>query len=166
MNPGHPARAGEGTLGHDVPVRRDAARDGDTVGTARSNRVKAAVGTVSLTGAAMGFLAGCGSDDREAQRVYCVDQQDKVVDDDECERAERNGGFVGGLPFFFLLGGFGGNRYSPGQVIPQRYTTGAQRIGVADSTARRNAGLPTNGKVTSGSRVTGGIGSGGGGGGS
>lgn len=129
--------------------------------------MKAALGTVSLTGAAMGFLAACGSDDREdAQRVYCVDQQDRVVDEDECERAERSGGFVGGLPFFFLLSSFGGNRYAPGQVIPQRYTQGAQRIGVGDTTARRNAGLPTTGRVTSGQRVTGGIGSGGGGGGS
>ena len=134
--------------------------------TSRSNRVKAAVGTVTLTSAAMGFLAGCGTDDRDAERVYCVDQQDKVVDDDQCERAERGGGFVGGLPFFFLVGGFGGNRYSSGQVIPSRYSGGAQRFGVADTTARRNAGLPGSGKVTSGSRITGGIGSGGGGGGS
>ena len=129
--------------------------------------MKAAVGTVSLTGAAMGFLAACGSDDREqAQRVYCVDQQDKVVDEDECERAERSGGSLGALPFFFLLSSFGGNRYSPGLVIPSRYTQGAQRVGVGDATARRNAGLPSTGRVTSGQRVTGGIGSGGGGGGS
>jgi hypothetical protein len=138
------------------------------VSTSRSNRVKAAIGTVSLTGAAMGFMTGCGSgaEDTDAERVYCVDEQDRVVDEDECERAERSGGFVGGLPFFFLLSSFGGNRYAPGQVIPQRYTQGAQRIGVGDTTARRNAGLPDRGRVTSGQRVTGGIGSGGGGGGS
>jgi hypothetical protein len=137
------------------------------VSTSRSNRVKAAVGTVSLTGAAMGFLAACGSDDREdAQRVYCVDQQDKVVDEDECERAERGGGSLGGLPFFFLLSSFGGHRYSPGQVIPAQYSSGARRVGVSDAAGRRSAGLPSTGRVTSGQRITGGIGSRGGGGGS
>jgi hypothetical protein len=139
------------------------------VSTSRSNRVKAAIGTVSLSGAAMGFLAACGTgndDQNDAQRVYCVDEQDKVVDDAQCEEAERNGGFIGGLPFFFLLGGFGGNRYSPGQTIPRQYTDGATRVNPSDTNARSRSGLPSNGKVTSGSRISGGIGSGGGGGGS
>jgi hypothetical protein len=139
------------------------------VSTSRSNRVKAAIGTVSLSGAAMGFLAACGTgnDDRnDAQRVYCVDEQDTVVDDAQCEEAERNGGFIGGLPFFFLLGGFGGNRYSPGQTIPRQYTDGATRVNPSDTNARSRSGLPSNGKVASGSRISGGIGSGGGGGGS
>jgi hypothetical protein len=138
------------------------------VSTSRSNRVKAAISTVSLTGAAMGFLAACGSgdDENDAHRVYCVDEQDKVVNDDQCEEAERHGGFVGGLPFFFLVGGFGGNRYSVGQSIPRQYTTAANRVNPSDSTARRSAGLPNTGKVASGSRISGGIGSGGGGGGS
>jgi hypothetical protein len=133
------------------------------VSTSRSNRVKAAVSTVSLTGAAMGFLTACGNDN-DAHRVYCVDGQDKVVDEAQCQEAERHGGFIGGLPFFFLIGGFGGNRYSVGQTIPRQYTTGANRVNPSDTTARRSAGLPTNGKVTSGSRVSGGIGSGSGGG--
>ena len=135
--------------------------------TSRSNRVKAVIGTVSLTGAAMGFLAACGSggdDDSEAQRVYCVDEQDQVVDEDQCEEAERNGGYVGGLPFFFLLGGFGGNSYGVGQRIPSQYTGSATRINPSDSTARSRAGMPSTGKVTSGSRISGGIGSGGSGG--
>jgi hypothetical protein len=138
------------------------------VSTSRSNRVKAAIGTVSLTGAAMGFLAACGTgnDENEAHRVYCVDEQDKVVDENQCEEAERNGGFIGGVPFFFLLGGFGGNRYSVGQTIPRQYTDGATRVNPSDSNARSRNGLPSSGKVTSGSRISGGIGSGGGGGGS
>jgi hypothetical protein len=127
--------------------------------------VKAVIGTVSLSGAAMGFLTACGGDSQnEAHRVYCVDEQDKVVDDAQCEEAERHGGFIGGLPFFFLIGGFGGNRYSVGQAIPRQYTTGANRVDPSDTTARRSAGLPTNGKVTSGSRISGGIGAGSGGG--
>jgi hypothetical protein len=138
------------------------------VSTSRSNRVKAVISTVTLSGAAMGWLTACGSgeNENEAHEVYCVDEQDKVVDDDQCEEAERHGGFVGGLPFFFLLGGFGGNRYSVGQTIPRQYTGAATRVNPSDTNARRTAGLPSSGKVTSGSRISGGIGSGGGGGGS
>ena len=135
--------------------------------TSRGNRVKAAIGTVTLTGAAMGFLAACGTDgddDNEAREVYCVDEQDQVVDDEQCEEAERNGGYVGGVPFFFLLGGFGGNRYSVGQTIPQQYTGAATRVNPSDSSARSRNGLPSSGRVSSGTRVSGGIGSGAGGG--
>ena len=133
--------------------------------TSRSNRVRAAIGTVSLTGAAMGFLSACGvagEEEQEAERVYCVDEQDQVVDEEQCEEAERNGGFIGGVPYFFLLGGFGGNRYAVGQTIPQQYTGAATRVNPADTTARSRAGLPGSGRVTSGTRISGGIGTGGG----
>jgi hypothetical protein len=139
----------------------------------RGNRVRAAVGTVTLTGAAMGFLSACGAgdagnngEDSEAREVYCVDEQDQVVDDEQCEEAERNGGFVGGLPFFFLLGGFGGNRYSVGQRIPSQYTGAATRVNPSDSTARSRNGLPRTGTVASGTRISGGLGAGVGSGGS
>ena len=135
--------------------------------TTRSNRVKAVIGTVTLSGAAMGWLTACGTgadDENDAREVYCVDEQDQVVDDEQCEEAERNGGFVGGVPFFFLLGGFGGNRYSVGQTIPQQYTGAATRVNPSDTSARSRAGLPSSGRVSSGTRVSGGIGSGAGGG--
>ncbi len=131
--------------------------------TSRSNRVKAVISTVSLTGAAMGWLTACGTggdDENEAREVYCVDEQDRVVDDDQCEEAERHGGFVGGLPFFFLLGGFGGNRYSVGQTIPRQYTGAATRVNPSDRSARSRAGMPSTGKVASGTRISGGIGKG------
>ncbi len=131
--------------------------------TSRSNRVKAVISTVSLTGAAMGWLTACGTeadDENEAREVYCVDEQDQVVEDEQCEEAERNGGFVGGVPFFFLLGGFGGNRYSVGQTIPRQYTGAATRVNPSDTSARSRSGLPSRGKVASGSRISGGIGSG------
>jgi hypothetical protein len=132
----------------------------------RGNRVRAAVGTVTLTSAAMGFLSGCGgggaSNNSDAREVYCVDEQDKVVDDAQCEEAERHGGFIGGLPFFFLLGGFGGNRYSVGQRIPAQYTGAATRVNPSDSSARSRNGLPRTGTVASGTRISGGLGAGGG----
>ncbi|WP_138734338.1 hypothetical protein [Modestobacter excelsi] len=131
--------------------------------TSRSNRVKAVISTVTLSGAAMGWLTACGTggnDDNEAREVYCVDEQDRVVDDDQCEEAERHGGFVGGLPFFFLLGGFGGNRYGVGQTIPRQYTGAATRVNPSDSSARSRAGMPSTGKVASGTRISGGIGKG------
>ncbi|MCU1607237.1 MAG: uncharacterized protein JWP46_3702 [Modestobacter sp.] len=137
--------------------------------TARGNRVRAAVGTVTLTGAAMGFLAACGAggnDENGAREVYCVDKQDTVVDDAQCQEAERHGGFVGGLPFFFLLGGFGGNHYSAGQRVPAQYTGAATRVNPSDSVARSRSGLPRTGTVASGTRISGGLGSGGGSGGS
>ena len=131
--------------------------------TSRSNRVKAVISTVTLSGAAMGWLTACGAggdNENEAREVYCVDEQDQVVDDDQCEEAERHGGFVGGLPFFFLLGGFGGNRYSVGQTIPRQYTGAATRLNPSDSSARSRAGMPSTGKVASGTRISGGIGKG------
>jgi hypothetical protein len=134
------------------------------VSTTRSNRAKAAITTVSLTGAAMGFLTACGgggNDDNDAREVYCVDEQDNVVDESQCEEAERHGGSgLGALPFFFLLSNFGGNRYSVGQRIPQQYSSGGTRVNPSDTAARSRNGLPSTGKVTSGTRVSGGIGSG------
>src|SRR3954452_17222343 len=110
----------------------------------------------------MGWLTACGTgqDDNGAREVYCVDEQDRVVDDDQCEEAERNGGVVGGVALFFLLGGFGGNRFSVGQTIPRQFTTAATRVNPSDSTARRAAGLAAAGKVASGTRISGGIGKG------
>jgi hypothetical protein len=83
-----------------------------------------------------------------------------VVDDEQCEEAERNGGFVGGVPFFFLIGGFGGNRYAPGQRIPAQYTGAATRVNPSDGLARSRNGLPRSGTVSSGTRISGGLGAG------
>ena len=118
-----------------------------------SNRVRAALTTTVLTTAATGFMAGCGVGGEEDEQVaYCTDRDGKIVDDKYCDD-----GYHGpGAGFFFLyLGGFG--RGLPvGTVLP----AGGTRISPTDATARRSAGLPSSGKVTGGTRVSGGLGSG------
>lgn len=120
-----------------------------------SNRVRSALTTTVLATAATGFLAACGTDEEEQEQVaYCTNEDGEIVDDSYCDDGYRGGG---GL-FFLYLGGFG--RGLPlGTVLPG----GGTRIDPRDTTARRNAGLPATGKVTGGTRVSGGIGSGTGG---
>jgi hypothetical protein len=117
-----------------------------------SNRVRSALTTTVLTTAATGFMAGCGVGGGEDQVAYCTDENGKVVDDTYCDDGYHGPG--AGL-FFLYLGGFG--RGLPvGTVLP----SGGTRINPTDATARRNAGLPSSGKVSAGTRVSGGIGSG------
>jgi hypothetical protein len=117
-----------------------------------SNRVRAALTTTVLTTAATGFMAGCGVGGEEEQVAYCTDEDGKIVDDEFCDD-----GYNGpGAGFFFLyLGGFRSG-LPVGTVLP----SGGTRINPTDTTARRNAGLPSTGKVSAGTRVSGGIGSG------
>jgi hypothetical protein len=120
-----------------------------------SNRIRAALTTTVLTTAATGFMAGCGvggDEEEEEQVAYCTDENGEIVDEDYCDD-----GYSGpGAGFFFLyLGGFG--RGLPvGTVLPR----GGTRISPTDTAARQRAGLPATGKVSPGTRVSGGIGSG------
>jgi hypothetical protein len=117
-----------------------------------SNRVRAALTTTVLTTAATGFMAGCGVGGDEDQVAYCTDEDGKVVDDKFCDD-----GYNGpGAGFFFLyLGGFRSG-LPVGTVLPR----GGTRINPTDTAARQRAGLPSSGKVSAGTRVSGGIGSG------
>ena len=119
-----------------------------------SNRIRAALTTTVLTTAATGFMAGCGAggEEEEEQVAYCTDENGEIVDDDYCDDDYRGPG--AGL-FFLYLGGFG--RGLPvGTVLP----SGGTRISPTDTAARQAAGLPGTGKVSAGTRVSGGIGSG------
>ena len=118
-----------------------------------SNRIRAALTTTVLTTAATGFMAGCGVGDEEEQVAYCTDKDGKIVDEDLCDD-DRGGGLGGGL-FFLYLGGFRSG-LPVGTVLP----SGGTRINPGDSTARQRAGLPGTGRVSAGTRVSGGIGSG------
>lgn len=117
-----------------------------------SNRVRAALTTTVLTTAATGFMAGCGVGGDEEQVAYCTDEDGKIVDDEFCDD-----GYDGpGAGFFFLyLGGFRSG-LPVGTVLPR----GGTRINPTDTAARQRAGLPSTGKVSAGTRVSGGIGSG------
>ena len=117
-----------------------------------SNRIRAAVTTTVLATAATGFLAGCGTEEEEEQVAYCVDENGEIVDDDYCDDDYRGPG--AGL-FFLYLGGF-----RSGLPVGTRLPTGGTRIDPRDTAARQRAGLPPTGKVTGGTRVSGGIGSG------
>jgi hypothetical protein len=119
-----------------------------------SNRVRAALTTTVLTTAATGFMAGCavGGGDEEEQVAYCTDENGEIVDDEYCDD-----GYNGpGAGFFFLYLGAFRSGLPVGTVLP----SGGTRINPTDTTARRNAGLPSTGKVSAGTRVSGGIGSG------
>ncbi len=117
-----------------------------------SNRVRAALTTTVLTTAATGFMAGCGVGGEEDQVAYCTDEDGKIVDDEYCDD-----GYNGpGAGFFFLyLGGFRSG-LPVGTVLPR----GGTRISPTDTAARQRAGLPGTGRVSAGTRVSGGIGSG------
>jgi hypothetical protein len=118
-----------------------------------SNRVRAALTTTVLTTAATGFMAGCGVGSGDEEQVaYCTDEDGKIVDDEYCDD-----GYNGpGAGFFFLyLGGFRSG-LPVGTVLP----SGGTRISPTDTVARQRAGLPSTGKVSAGTRVSGGIGSG------
>jgi hypothetical protein len=116
-----------------------------------SNRIRAALTTTVLTTAATGFLAGCGAgEDEQEQVAYCTNEDGEIVDDDFCDDSYNGGGL-----FFLYLGGF-----RPGLPVGSRLPPGGTRIDPRDTTARQRAGLPASGKVSGGTRVSGGIGSG------
>jgi hypothetical protein len=115
-----------------------------------SNRIKSALTTTVLATAATGFMAGCGVDEDEEQVAYCTDENGEIVDDDFCDD-----GYSGGGLFFLYVGGF-----RSGLPVGSRLPDGGTRIDPRDSQARQRAGLPATGKVSGGTRVSGGIGSG------
>ena len=118
-----------------------------------SNRVRAALTTTVLATAATGFMTGCGVGGDEEQVAYCTDKDGEIVDEDLCDD-DRGGGLGGGL-FFLYLGGF-----RPGLPVGTVLPRGGTRINPGDTAARQRAGLPSTGRVSAGTRVSGGIGSG------
>jgi hypothetical protein len=116
-----------------------------------SNRVRSALTTTVLATAATGFMAGCSVGDGEEEQVaYCTDEDGEIVDDRFCDDGYRGPGL-----FFLYLGAF-----RPGLPVGSVLPRGGTRINPGDTAARQRAGLPSTGRVESGTRVSGGIGSG------
>ena len=96
-------------------------------------------------------VASCSSSGTDEQ-AYCVDANNQVVDDSNCDETH---GYGGG--FFFLM--LASSGFGRGSVI----NGGGTRINPADTTARVNAGLPATGRAAGTTIRSGGIGHGSGG---
>ena len=121
-----------------------------------SNRVRAALTTTVLTTAATGFMAGCGvggGEEEEEQVAYCTDENGEIVDDDYCDDSYSGAGRGLLLPLPRRLPA---RACRSARCCPR----GGTRISPTDTAARQRAGLPASGKVSAGTRVSGGIGSG------
>lgn len=100
-----------------------------------------------LTAMALTFMTGgvaaCGSDEPD-QYAHCVDQRTgQVVDDDACDDNDSSGHFV-----YWMSS----THHQPGYRVPAN----SRYIGLRDSAARKAAGLPPTGKVSSGTKISGG----------
>ena len=96
-------------------------------------RKSRAVPIATLSAIAIAFGA-CGEDEEET--AYCVDEQNAVVDNAECDdryESRSNGGFF----WLFLAGNRLGRAPSPGQRLP---TDGAQRVAANDRAALQSKG--------------------------
>ena len=120
----------------------------------RHNSARVVLGAVFL-GLAAGGTAACDSQQEEDHTFYCVDQNDTIVDEDECD--DRRGVGVGGL--FFLAHSA---RYAKGLRPGTKLPAGGQKFAYNDTAARTQWGLPANGPVTNGTVKTGVVGRGGG----
>ena len=91
-----------------------------------------AVPIATLSAIALAFSA-CG----EEETAYCVDEENRVADNAECDERYA-GGTHGGFFWLFLSGNrLGGRTPTPGQRLP---TQGADRIRANDRAALQSKG--------------------------
>lgn len=94
-------------------------------------------------------LTSCGSDSgfesssTDEDTVYCVDENNVVVEEDLCNNTEQSathhgGSGVGTALMFFMMGRFAGG-LRPGTTLDPAQAT--QRFSTTDTEARKNAGL-------------------------
>ena len=96
-------------------------------------RKSRAVPIATLSAIALGFSA-CGGDEDET--AYCVDEENRVVDNEECDD-RYNGTSHGGFFWLFLAGNRLGRRPAPGQRLP---SDGAQRVPSNDRATLQSKG--------------------------
>lgn len=125
--------------------------------SARRNRARIVLSATFL-GLAGGGVAACDSQGDE-ETFYCVDQNDTIVDEDNCDDTRAHGG-VGILPLFFLAHSA---RYAKGLRPGTKLPPGGTKFAYNDAAARTAAGLPATGRVANGTVTSGSVGKGGGG---
>lgn len=101
--------------------------------------------------AAAAFLTGCGAGEPD-DAVYCVDNDNVVVDDNKCDDST---GTHGNGAFWYMMG-----RYNSGLTPGTRLDPGLStaRFSSTDSAARTKAGFSPTGKISTGR--SGGLGAG------
>ncbi len=112
-------------------------------------------GIVALTALAAAFaLTGCSGFGGDDDVVYCVDQNDNVVSQQEYEKYcdDTSPHYVGGGGYYFMHGPYASG-ISPGTHLDRNASYG--RFSTNDANARSNAGLPPSGKVTVGQPIPG-----------
>ena len=100
---------------------------------------------------AAAFLAGCGNEEKET--AYCVDQENKVTDNDNCDRGNNSSFF-----WFFGAAGLGRGSFAPsgGERINSTDKAALAKRGGFGSSARSGGiGRPT-GKTIGGGGFSGG----------
>jgi hypothetical protein len=80
------------------------------------------VALVAVPVLALAF-AGCGGDDETA---YCVDEQDRIVENRYCDEDARDGNPAGAF-FWYYGGSLAGGRLAPGTKI-----TGGDRVAASN----------------------------------
>ena len=91
-----------------------------------------AVPIATLSAMALAFSA-CG----EEETAYCVDEEDRVVENTKCDEEYDRAGTPGFFWLFFAGNRFGGRPPSPGTRLP---TDGAERIAANDRAALQSKG--------------------------
>ena len=110
----------------------------------RSHRSKA-VPLLAVPLLAVAFTA-CGEDEDET--AYCVDENDQIVDNENCDDEAYSGGGGGGAFFWFYGGNVSGGRYVKGAKL-----TGGDRVSasnVAEIARRGGFGSSSRGTTASG----------------
>ncbi len=100
----------------------------------RTRRLRSRTAPVAFMAVMGGLFAACGE---EEETAYCVDEDNVVVENDECDERYRHtshGGF-----FWLFLGSnrLGGRRPAPGQRLP---TGGGERVRANDRSTLQSKG--------------------------
>ena len=103
--------------------------------------------------AATAFLGGCSTSEPD-DVVYCVDVNNKIVDEDLCD--DSSGTTSNGV-FWYMMGRYNSGLQPGTQLNPAQSTA---RFRSTDTAARTQAGVPATGKIATGKSSGFGTGSG------